>query len=176
LSAAFANPCAERTSTIELAGCEARLLVISGDDLLALRRVALRRLRFKVALRAPSARLRRRGFAFRFAAFVLFNRYGGFAAKVKQCLALALQFCKKAETLQACKVRAQGLMVCIAVAQRFALAAGGRAWILFGSRKKPEARKMPVSRDESHQSAARFVSPLPIYRALSLLRANSVNS
>jgi hypothetical protein len=44
-----------------------------------------------------------------------------------------------------------------ASAQRFALAAGGRDEIRFESRKKPEARKMLVSRDESHQSAARFV-------------------
>jgi len=29
-----------------------------------------------------------------------------------------------------------------------------------GEQKKPEARKMPVSRDESHQSAARFVGTL----------------
>ncbi|MEW6206659.1 MAG: hypothetical protein AB1516_15205, partial [Pseudomonadota bacterium] len=41
--------------------------------------------------------------------------------------------------------------------QRCALAAGGRAGIRSESRKKPEARKMPVSRGESHQSAARFV-------------------
>jgi hypothetical protein len=41
--------------------------------------------------------------------------------------------------------------------QRFALAAGGRAWIRLGSRKKPEARKMLENGAESHQSAARFV-------------------
>jgi hypothetical protein len=41
--------------------------------------------------------------------------------------------------------------------QRFALAAGGRAWIRLGSRKKPEARKMLENAAESHQSAARFV-------------------
>jgi hypothetical protein len=45
-------------------------------------------------------------------------------------------------------------------AQRFALAAGGRAWTMLGSRNKPEAKKMLVSRDESHQSAARFVGLL----------------
>jgi hypothetical protein len=47
-------------------------------------------------------------------------------------------------------------------AQRFALAAGGRDEIRFESRKKPEARKMLVSRDESHQSAARFVGRFSI--------------
>jgi alkanesulfonate monooxygenase SsuD/methylene tetrahydromethanopterin reductase-like flavin-dependent oxidoreductase (luciferase family) len=45
-------------------------------------------------------------------------------------------------------------------AQRFALAAGGRAGIRLGSRKKPEARKMPENGAESHQSAARFVGLL----------------
>jgi phage repressor protein C with HTH and peptisase S24 domain len=42
-------------------------------------------------------------------------------------------------------------------AERFALAAGGRDETRSESREKPEARKTPVSRDESHQSAARFV-------------------
>jgi len=46
------------------------------------------------------------------------------------------------------------------VAQRFALAAGGRVWIRLGSRKKPEARKMLENGAESHQSAARFVGTL----------------
>jgi len=44
--------------------------------------------------------------------------------------------------------------------QRFALAAGGRDEIRSESRKKPEARKKPVGRAESHQSAARFVGTL----------------
>ena len=42
-------------------------------------------------------------------------------------------------------------------AERFALAAGGRGRGGSGSRKKPEARKMPENAAESHQSAARFV-------------------
>ncbi|MDP1541467.1 MAG: hypothetical protein Q8L72_12555, partial [Moraxellaceae bacterium] len=46
--------------------------------------------------------------------------------------------------------------------QRFALADFGRAWILFESRKKLEARKMLVNRADSQKSAARFVSPLLI--------------
>lgn len=45
-------------------------------------------------------------------------------------------------------------------AQRFALAAGGRDEIKLREQEKPEARKMPVSRAESHQSAARFVGTL----------------
>jgi len=45
-------------------------------------------------------------------------------------------------------------------AQRFALPACGRAWTMFGSRKKLEARKMPENAAESHTSGARFVSPL----------------
>jgi hypothetical protein len=45
-------------------------------------------------------------------------------------------------------------------AQRFALAAGGRDEIRFESRKNPKRRKMSVSRNESHQSAARFVGML----------------
>jgi hypothetical protein len=87
LSDAFANPCAERTSTIELAGCEARLLVISGDDLLALHGIARRRLRFKVASLPPHC-YAGGGFAVPLRRFaVLFDRYGGFATKVKQaCL------------------------------------------------------------------------------------------
>jgi hypothetical protein len=48
----------------------------------------------------------------------------------------------------------------VLASQRFALAAGGRAWIRLGSRKKPEARKMLENAAESHQSAARFVSPV----------------
>jgi hypothetical protein len=90
--------------------CHQRVLL---SALLALRAdVALRRLRFKVALRAPSARLRRRGFAFRFAAFVLFARYGGFAAENEITFRLP-QFAvlKGRLTLQDCKVHAQGLAV-----------------------------------------------------------------
>jgi hypothetical protein len=45
-------------------------------------------------------------------------------------------------------------------AERQALAAGGRAWIRLGSRKKPEARKILENGAESHQSAARFVGTL----------------
>jgi len=37
--------------------------------------------------------------------------------------------------------------------------AGGRAWILLGSWKKLEARKMSVNRADSHLSGARFVRP-----------------
>jgi hypothetical protein len=48
-------------------------------------------------------------------------------------------------------------VITILCAQRLALAAGGRAWIRLGSRKKPEARKMLENGAESHQSAARFV-------------------
>ena len=42
-------------------------------------------------------------------------------------------------------------------AQRFALAAGGRAGIRLESRKNPKRRKMLENGAESHQSAARFV-------------------
>jgi len=35
-------------------------------------------------------------------------------------------------------------------------------WDSAGEQEKPEARKMPVSRDESHQSAARFVGRLHV--------------
>jgi hypothetical protein len=44
--------------------------------------------------------------------------------------------------------------------QRFALAAGGRAWIRLGSRKSPKPEKMLENGAESHQSAARFVGTL----------------
>jgi len=47
-------------------------------------------------------------------------------------------------------------LTCIA-AERFALAAGGRAGIRSESRKKPEARKMLENAAESHTSTARFV-------------------
>lgn len=43
------------------------------------------------------------------------------------------------------------------MAQRFALAAGGRDETKLREQKRLEVRKMSVSRDESHQSAARFV-------------------
>jgi len=45
-------------------------------------------------------------------------------------------------------------------AQRFVLAAVGRAWTLLGSRKKLEARKMLEKAAESHTSGARFVGRL----------------
>jgi hypothetical protein len=41
--------------------------------------------------------------------------------------------------------------------QRFALAAGGRAWILLWEQRKLEARKMLENAAESHTSGARFV-------------------
>jgi len=46
--------------------------------------------------------------------------------------------------------------------QRFALLALGRAWTLFGSRKKLEARKMLENRADSPASSARFVGQ-PLY-------------
>ena len=46
----------------------------------------------------------------------------------------------------------------VSAAQRFALAASGRDEILPESRKKLEARKLPVKRADSHLSAARCVS------------------
>jgi len=48
----------------------------------------------------------------------------------------------------------------VAVAQRFALAAGGRDEIKLREQEKLEARKMPENAAESHQSAARFVGTL----------------
>ncbi len=56
-------------------------------------------------------------------------------------------------------------------AQRFALPACGRAWTMLGSRKKLEARKMPVNRADSHTSGARGVGQLfsntPLFKRLS---------
>jgi hypothetical protein len=60
----------------------------------------------------------------------------------------------------------------IVSAQRFALAAGGRAGIRFESRKKPEARKMLENGAESHQSAARFVGWLFAYQSLCFFTAS----
>jgi hypothetical protein len=69
----------------------------------AYQKIALRRLRFKVASLPPHAS--RRGFAFRFSAFVLFVSYGGFAAKFQFAVL------KGRLTLQDCKVQTQGFMV-----------------------------------------------------------------
>jgi len=52
--------------------------------------------------------------------------------------------------------------------QRFALAAGGRAWIRFESRKSPKPEKMLENGAESHQSAARFVGTLFAIKVLCL--------
>jgi len=47
--------------------------------------------------------------------------------------------------------------VIVLYAQRFALPASGRAWIMLESGEKLEARKMLVNRADSHLSGARFV-------------------
>jgi hypothetical protein len=52
------------------------------------------------------------------------------------------------------------LLYMLVAAPTICVLALGRAWILFGSRKKLEARKLFENSAESHPSAARFVGTL----------------
>ena len=56
--------------------------------------------------------------------------------------------------------KSKSLLDLIQVAQRLALPACGWAWTMFGSRKKPKARKILLNRADSHTSGARFVGTL----------------